>query len=168
MSGGRAGCAEFPAGDERAGGEVAGEEPGDRTAVMVRGKARTDDGGRKTGDGRRRARMDQSMGLPRKGQGRPVWGLRCACALAWSRAALEERCGTPGNAGAHPLADCLRLAACGFAPMRQGRAETEGSEQGAAARGGREEGGSSRALDSPWSARARCRIAADNERKKPP
>ena len=55
MSGGRAGCAEVPAGDERAGGEVAGEEPGDITAVMVRGKARTDDGRRKTGDGGRGA-----------------------------------------------------------------------------------------------------------------
>lgn len=37
INGGRAGCAELPAGDEMAGGEVAGEEPVDMTAVMVRG-----------------------------------------------------------------------------------------------------------------------------------
>jgi hypothetical protein len=41
MSGGSAGCAELAAGDERAGGgEVAGDEPGDKTAVMVSGKTR--------------------------------------------------------------------------------------------------------------------------------
>lgn len=39
ISGGRAGCAELGAGDEMAGGEVAGDEPGDTTAVMVRSKA---------------------------------------------------------------------------------------------------------------------------------
>ena len=38
MSGGRAECAAFGAGDEMAGGEVAGDEPGDMTAVMVRGR----------------------------------------------------------------------------------------------------------------------------------
>jgi hypothetical protein len=36
MSGGSAGCAVFAAGDGMAGGEVAGDEPGDMTAVMVR------------------------------------------------------------------------------------------------------------------------------------
>lgn len=146
MSGGSAGCAEFPAGGERAGGEVAGEEPGDITAVMVRGKARTDDGGRKTEDGGRRARSAQSMGLPRKGQGRPMWGLRCACAPVWFRAALEERCGTPSNAGAHPLADCLLRAP--LLAARQSRHRGKGTRGGGE---GRREGGSSRALDSTLS-----------------
>jgi hypothetical protein len=35
ISGGRAGCAEVAAEDAMAGGEVAGDEPGDMTAVMV-------------------------------------------------------------------------------------------------------------------------------------
>jgi hypothetical protein len=43
MSGGRAGCAVFRAGGDEmaAGGEVAGDEPGDMTAVMVRAEKAT-------------------------------------------------------------------------------------------------------------------------------
>ncbi len=118
-------------------------------------RRRTEVGGRGTGDGGREAiNQWDCLGKAREG---PVWGLRCACAPVWFRAALEERCGTPSSAGAS-LTAC---AACTAA--RQGRNRAKGARGGGEGR--EEEGGSSRALDSACSARARCRIAANNQNK---